>query len=187
MIMWQHTLQWQKKKPKQVTVGSDDSLVISTVSVKPVSYLAVENNNNAFSPVRREEQGDNVSGSSSSGSGSGSSSSGNFQCFSVIVHILTMIVHLDVDQIQIVDLGHELIYLRDTWQKSRPRLGLLFFAKNLLHFKIKQFKASDISFSHLLDISEIFRSLCSARDTVGVAASKVVHLNAAPDQSSSKD
>lgn len=28
------------------------------------------------------------------------------------VQILTMIVHLDVDQIQIVDLGHELIYLR---------------------------------------------------------------------------
>lgn len=47
-------------------------------------------------------------------------------------------------------------------------------------------KASDISFSHLLDISEIFRSLCSARDMVGVAASKVVHLNAASDQSSSK-
>lgn len=48
-------------------------------------------------------------------------------------------------------------------------------------------KASDISFSHLLDISEIFRSLCSARDTVGVdEASKVVHLTAAPDQSSSK-
>lgn len=71
----------------EVAVGSDNSLVISTVSVKPVSYLAVENNNSAFSPVRREEQGDNVSGSSSSGSGSGSSSSGNYQCFSVIVHV----------------------------------------------------------------------------------------------------
>ncbi|KAI5333088.1 PREDICTED: mRNAion factor [Prunus dulcis] len=52
-----------------------DTNVATYTSVAEKEAKAVENNNNAFSPVRREEQGDNVSGSSSSGSGSGSSSS----------------------------------------------------------------------------------------------------------------
>ncbi|ONI12545.1 hypothetical protein PRUPE_4G170600 [Prunus persica] len=52
-----------------------DTNVATYTTVAEKEAKAVENNNNAFSPVRREEQGDNVSGSSSSGSGSGSSSS----------------------------------------------------------------------------------------------------------------
>ncbi|XP_034213090.1 transcription factor GTE4-like isoform X2 [Prunus dulcis] len=53
----------------------DTNVATYTSVAEKEAKAAVENNNNAFSPVRREEQGDNVSGSSSSGSGSGSSSS----------------------------------------------------------------------------------------------------------------
>ncbi|BFG29097.1 hypothetical protein CerSpe_153690 [Prunus speciosa] len=53
----------------------DTNVATYTTVAEKEAKAAVENNNNAFSPVRREEQGDNVSGSSSSGSGSGSSSS----------------------------------------------------------------------------------------------------------------
>ncbi|CAL9017053.1 unnamed protein product [Prunus brigantina] len=53
----------------------DKNVATYTTVAEKEAKAAVENNNSAFSPVRREEQGDNVSGSSSSGSGSGSSSS----------------------------------------------------------------------------------------------------------------
>lgn len=93
-------------------------------------YLAVEYNDNAPSPVQREERGENVSGSSSSSSESGSSSSGKYHYFALArsckfivlvnivnnlfimlysVQIRTMVVPLEVDHIQIVHPGLELI------------------------------------------------------------------------------